>query len=146
MITLKSVYRPKIYITRFLPFSSLNLQGFQQLSPEWMSSPGRFQIWVRLRAKAKICSDCSQRPNLDRSKRNIQSQTGDERTRKHERTPPILKPCCSEGSKTWEYQAPFQTYWLKIHILTRCSGDCTAQETLVLKTSIKQDHLSGPVS
>lgn len=49
----------------FLTSSSQNLQRLQQLSPKWMSSPGRFQIWVRLGTKAKIRSDCSQRPNLE---------------------------------------------------------------------------------
>lgn len=41
-------------------------QGLQQLPPKWMSSPGCFQIWVRFRTKAKICSYRSQRPNLDK--------------------------------------------------------------------------------
>lgn len=65
----------------FLTFSSQNLQGLQQLSPKWMSSPRCFQIWVRLRTKAKICSYCSQRPNLDRPKKDAQIQTSEEMNR-----------------------------------------------------------------
>lgn len=59
-----------------LTFSTQNLQGLQQLSPKWMSSPGCLQIRVRLRTKAKICSYCGQRPNLGRSERNVDSAWG----------------------------------------------------------------------
>lgn len=92
----------------FLTFSSQNLQGLQQLSPKWMSSPGCFQIWVRLRTKAKICSYRSQRPNLDRPKKDTQIQTTEEMNRTCKGAPSVgssysLKPH-HKGGESWGWQ------------------------------------------
>lgn len=77
--TLSHTFTPKVFTDpqetspNPLTFSTQNLQGLQQLSPKWMSSPGCLQIRVRLWTKAKICSYCGQRPNLGRSERNVDS-------------------------------------------------------------------------
>lgn len=106
----------------FLTFSSQNLQGLQQLSPKWMSSPRCFQIWVRLRTKAKICSYRSQRPNLDRPKKEAQVQTTEEMNGNGKGAPSTsynLKPHHKGGqSLGCRILGPTQTGWVRTDILT----------------------------
>lgn len=130
-ITPKALTDLKFTSLIFLTFMSQNLQGFQQLSPEWMSSPRSFQIWVRLWTKAKICSYRSQGPNLDKTKRNTRTEISEDREGKHERSPPLstyILPLLLSQPENTEFHAPLQTYSIRTGILTDSQGTVTFEK------------------